>query len=312
VILQDQSQLGDGLHEGKFVVNDPTLLHWAVRLFDSEIKRQGARTVLLLTWSRKAEPEQQADLNYAYDSIAREIGAILAPVGPAWQESRARHPDLELYAKDGSHPSSLGSYLLACVLVRSLLAGSGTTFPIEVFGHPVDNSGKVNADATQTLVSARQEEGTALQEIAAATVRNLNAHSGYLNAPQAIRQERDEPSRPLRNGERFEGRWTGKLRYFPSPANVELDLRTSEAKCEGTVAIDIPENRQRYESEIALCRIDGNHVSFSVVMLPIPYLIDQFSGWLGEGQLSGTVKRSGRELANSMTGSWSLQRVNSR
>ena len=104
-----------------------------------------------------------------------------------------------------------------------------SALPIEVFGHPVDNSGKVNADATQTLVSARQEEATALQEIAAATVRNLNAHSGYLNAPQAIRQERDEPSRPLREGERFESRWTGKLTYFPSPANVEL-VRSSNKR----------------------------------------------------------------------------------
>ena len=58
VVLQDQSQLGDGLREGKFVVNEPTLLHWGVRLFDAEIKKHGAKTVLLLTWSRRAEPEQ--------------------------------------------------------------------------------------------------------------------------------------------------------------------------------------------------------------------------------------------------------------
>jgi hypothetical protein len=91
---------------------------------------------------------------------------------------------------------------------------------------------------------------------------------------------------------------------------LELDLRTSGAKCDGDVVIAIPDNRQRYESQIAQCMIEGNQMRFSGVMLPVPYLIDQFSGWLAQGQLSGTVKRSGRELANRMSGSWSLQRVN--
>jgi hypothetical protein len=198
------------------------------------------------------------------------------------------------------------------VLVRSLFSDSGTTLPIQVFGHAIDNSGNVNASATRMLVSARQEDATALQEIAGATVHILNAHNGYLTAPRPIRHEReDQPTKPLREGESFRGRWTGKLTYFPKPAKLEVNLRTSGAKCEGNVAIDIPDNRQRYESEIAQCEIDANHVKFSVVMLPVPYLIDEFSGWLADGQLSGAVKRSGRELANRMTGSWSLQRFNS-
>jgi hypothetical protein len=313
VILQEQGALGEGLRDGKIVVNDPALFHWAVRLFDSEIRRQGARTVLMLTWSPKAAPEDQADLNYGYDSIARELGAVLAPVGPAWQEIRAQHPDLEMYQADGGHPSPLGSYLLGWVLVRSLLSGSDTTtLPLKVVGHPV-NSGNVDANVTQILVSVKREDAMALQAIATATVRSLIAHGGYLNSPRPVRQVRDEPIRPLREGERFDGRWAGKLAYFTRPANLELELRISGVTCEGSVTIDILEVPRRYQSVIAACAIDGNNVRFVVPMMPVPIGSDQFSGWLAESQLSGTVRRSGYvPLANSMTGSWSLQHVNSR
>jgi hypothetical protein len=309
VVLQCQSQLGDGLREGKFVVNSPTLLHWGVRLFDAEIKRQGARTVLFLTWSRKTEPEQQADLNYAYDSVARELGAILAPVGPAWQEARAQRPDLELYAKDGSHPSSLGSYLLACVLVHSILPNRNRELPSEIIGHPIDSSGNVDTNTRKALVSAPVEDARILQTIAMSTVRKLKDRGGYLAAPKPVQQESAEQKSSLRGGERFDGQWTGELNYFPSPAGLALTLRIDAAKCEGDVVITLPERRQQYESPITGCSTDGNQLNFSVVMLPIPFLVDRFSGQLSEGRLFGKVQRTGRELTNSMTGSWSLRRV---
>ena len=134
VVLQDQSQLGDALRDGRFVVNRPTLLHWGVRMFDSEIRRAHARTVLLLTWPRLAEPHQQADLDFAYDSVARELGAALAPVGPVWQRARQENPGLELYAPDGSHPSPIGSYVLACTLLMTLFPEATGDLPSSVRG----------------------------------------------------------------------------------------------------------------------------------------------------------------------------------
>jgi hypothetical protein len=144
VVLQDQSLLGEGLRDGQFVVNSPSLLHWAVRLFDGEIRQLGARTVILLTWSRRSEPDQQADLDFAYDSIARELGATLAPVGRVWQRVRHDNPDLELYAPDGSHPSPLGSYLLACTLLSALFPEADASLPSSVSGHPVTAAGVVD------------------------------------------------------------------------------------------------------------------------------------------------------------------------
>lgn len=96
VVLQDQSLLGEGLRDGRFTVNSHRLLHWGVRLFDGDIRRAGARTVVLQTWSRRAEPDHQADLEHAYDSVARELGATLAPVGRIWARARREYPAIYL------------------------------------------------------------------------------------------------------------------------------------------------------------------------------------------------------------------------
>ena len=182
VVLQENSLLGDGLRDGKFVVNSPELFHWGVRLFDPEIRRAGAHTVLLLTWSRRNAPDQQEDLNYAYDSVARELGAILAPVGPAWKRAREQDPGLELYAGDGSHPSPLGSYLLACVLLNALFPKAGRDLPFEISGPALGASGVVGATGNTVLVSMPAEQARKLQSVARSVVSELKPTSGYLNS----------------------------------------------------------------------------------------------------------------------------------
>jgi hypothetical protein len=310
VVLQDQSQLGDSLRDGKFVVNAPWLLHWGVRMFDAEIKRQGGRTVLFLTWARKAEPDQQGDLNSGYDSIARELGAMLAPVGPAWQKVRADYPNLELYASDGSHPSPSGSYLAATVLVNSILGGANRTPPTRVTGHPIDGGGTMDGRGQATLVSLASEEAEHLQAAARWAVEQVRAGGGSLHSPKPAAIPAPPPARPLQAGEAFAGQWTGTLTYYPSPTSLELAIRSAEnGKCEGSAVINIPDRQQRYETSLAQCSTEGNRVTFSVVTLPVPYLVDQFTGQVAGKSLSGTVERTGRELTNRMTGTWSLNLV---
>ena len=48
-------------------------------------------------------------------AMAIELGVGLSPVGVAWEIVRRERPDIELYVKDGSHPSYAGSYLAAAV-----------------------------------------------------------------------------------------------------------------------------------------------------------------------------------------------------
>src|SRR5258708_3177723 len=66
-------------------LKNPERMHEYVSLFDGEIKTIGAKTVLYMTWARRHQWERQAELAEAYTSVGQSIGAIVVPVGLAWQ-----------------------------------------------------------------------------------------------------------------------------------------------------------------------------------------------------------------------------------
>jgi hypothetical protein len=115
VVLQEQSTLP---------LKNPARMHEYARLFDEEIQASGAETVLYMTWARRHQWERQAELSEAYTSIGESVGAIVIPVGQAWQRLMTERPDLILYDKDDSHPNFAGSYLAACVFFASLFKRS--------------------------------------------------------------------------------------------------------------------------------------------------------------------------------------------
>jgi hypothetical protein len=55
-----------------------------------------------------------------------------------------------------------------------------------------------------------------------------------------------ERKRTLRNGERIDDRWAATLSYFPSSANLEIDLSLDEGKCEGAARIKIQDRKKAY------------------------------------------------------------------
>ena len=112
VVLQEQSTLP---------VKNAKRMAENVRLFDEVIKQAGSKTVLYMTWARQHSPESQAAITGAYESIGKEVGAIVVPVGLVWQKFLAKHDRPLLYDRDGSHPSLAGSYLAACVFLAALL-----------------------------------------------------------------------------------------------------------------------------------------------------------------------------------------------
>lgn len=112
VVLQDFSTLP---------LTDAAAVRQYVRLFDEQIRRAGARTVLYLTWARATAPEAQAQINRVYYGIGGEIGARVAPVGPAWAIARELDPRIRLYESDNSHPTLAGSYLAAYVFQLTLV-----------------------------------------------------------------------------------------------------------------------------------------------------------------------------------------------
>jgi lysophospholipase L1-like esterase len=118
VVLQEQSTLP---------LKNRARYHDNVRAVRDEIVAASAATgraappvVLYGTWARRAERGRQADLDEAVATIAAEIGARVAPAGAAWTRVLAAHPTLELYDRDGSHPTPAGSFLAACAIALTL------------------------------------------------------------------------------------------------------------------------------------------------------------------------------------------------
>ena len=107
------------------------------RLFDGEIDRTGARTVLYETWARsprsgayrrRAHPlhiaespiQMQARVSECYAQVARALGADVAPAGRAFLLAQQRIPRADLYRSDGAHPNQSGTFLAASVLYATI------------------------------------------------------------------------------------------------------------------------------------------------------------------------------------------------
>ena len=112
VVLQEQSTLP---------VKNAKRMAENMRLFNDSIKQAGAKTVLYMTWARQHAPESQQVISDAYNSIGKELGAIVVPVGLAWQKFIAKHQTPILHDRDQSHPTPAGTYLAACVFLVVLL-----------------------------------------------------------------------------------------------------------------------------------------------------------------------------------------------
>ncbi len=105
-----------------------------------------------MTWANRNRPETQALLADAYTNIARELDAILAPVGLAWQQVQRLIPGLDLYHPDGRHANPIGSYLTACVLYAALFNTSPEGLPGAIL-----IEGKVRLDLDQDTARYMQK-----------------------------------------------------------------------------------------------------------------------------------------------------------
>jgi DNA uptake protein ComE-like DNA-binding protein len=163
VVLQEQSLLP---------INDPATMHSYARMFDAEIKKVGAKTVFFLTWARQNRPETQEALTDAYTKIAKELNALIAPVGLAWQNVFKENPKMVLHLPDQSHPNSAGSYLAACVFYSIFFARNPENLSGRIEGKSVKTDGRVNEE-TSELVNLNKADAAFLQRIAWQTVKAM-------------------------------------------------------------------------------------------------------------------------------------------
>jgi hypothetical protein len=146
VVLQEQSTLP---------IKNPKRMHESVRLFDTAIKAAGAKTVLYMTWARRNAPESQQAITDAYLSIGRELDAIVAPVGLAWQHFLRAHEAPALHDRDQSHPTLAGSYLAACVFFAVLFESSPIGIGVKIAGLAGTDQAQLENVAWQTCQTER-------------------------------------------------------------------------------------------------------------------------------------------------------------
>lgn len=97
-------------------------------------KKQGARPLFYMTWARQNTPETQDKISEAYQQLARELKADVAPVGVVWQRALQADDKLVLHVADKSHPNLAGSYLAACVFYAAIYNKSPEGLPGKLGG----------------------------------------------------------------------------------------------------------------------------------------------------------------------------------
>ena len=116
--------------------------------FDREARRVGARTALYMVWPSSDRRGDFEGVRRSYAGAAHEVGGIFLPVGEAWREAWRRDGRLNLYSRDGFHPTILGSYLAALVMYQAFFHRSLVGLP--PLGVAVDRA-RLMQEAAQTV-----------------------------------------------------------------------------------------------------------------------------------------------------------------
>lgn len=134
--------------------------------FNEAITGRGAMTALYMTpahvkpskWAGRSDMMRKTEAMYV--DVGNEIGALVIPVGLAFEEAYRRRPDIVLHQPyDGSHPTLLGTYLGACVVYASLYGRS----PV---GNTYDFHGQID-----------KQDAAFLQQVAEDTVKAFYSRS---------------------------------------------------------------------------------------------------------------------------------------
>ena len=86
------------------------------KTFDEEIRKVGGRPALYMVWPPAERAADWDEVTESYRTAAQALNGILFPVGEAFRAALRRYPGLTLFASDGFHPSSAGTYLAALVI----------------------------------------------------------------------------------------------------------------------------------------------------------------------------------------------------
>lgn len=91
--------------------------------FDSLVKKQGAKPILMMTWPYLSNPLMQEHISKSYIDIGRELNTLVLPIGDVFVKARKLRPDVNFYADD-KHPAEDFTYLIALIFYKSFTQNS--------------------------------------------------------------------------------------------------------------------------------------------------------------------------------------------
>jgi hypothetical protein len=111
--------------------NQQHLREWALR-WAAEIRGSGAVPAMYMVWPDASRRFAFEDVAESYTAAAVAIDGMLFPVGLAWIEAWSIDSELALYGPDAFHPSGLGTYLAALVMLDRLYTVDLATVPARI------------------------------------------------------------------------------------------------------------------------------------------------------------------------------------
>lgn len=84
------------------------------------IRAAGGRPALYEVWPTINRSFDVPKVRESYLTAAQRVNGLFFPAGTAWQEAWKRDPSLSLYEGDGLHPSRMGTFIAALVMVEQL------------------------------------------------------------------------------------------------------------------------------------------------------------------------------------------------
>lgn len=127
-----------------------------VREFGDIIRKRGGQVALYMTHAyvpphKSAKPENMRLTESLYLEAGNAVGALVIPVGLAFEEAYRQRPDIKLHKDfDGSHPDLIGTYLAACTVYASVYGKS----PV---GNSYDYYGKIDKETAAFLQKVADE-----------------------------------------------------------------------------------------------------------------------------------------------------------
>ena len=90
-----------------------------------KIQNKNSEMVLIYPWFSQVDSiEKRNQMDVLVHQFAWQKKLAIIPVAPVWEMVIKEHPEIQLYASDGIHPSAEGVYLTACVFYSAITGNS--------------------------------------------------------------------------------------------------------------------------------------------------------------------------------------------